>query len=76
MCIRDSSWLDTGTHEALLQASNEIQAFEKAGHPLVGSIEATAFQMGFIDEARLRSLAADFSGSNYGRSLVELTGEA
>ena len=72
----DTSWLDTGTHEALLQASNEIMAFEKDGHPLVGSIEATAFQMGFIDEARLRSLAADFSGSNYGRSLVELTGEA
>ena len=71
----DTSWLDTGTHEALLQASNEIMAFEKDGHPLVGSIEATAFQMGFIDEARLRSLAGDFSGSNYGRRLLELAGE-
>ena len=70
----DTSWLDTGTHEALLQASNEIMAFEKAGHPLVGSIEATAFQMGFIDEAQLRSLAGDFSGSNYGRRLLELAG--
>ncbi|MEC8895172.1 MAG: glucose-1-phosphate thymidylyltransferase RfbA [Planctomycetota bacterium] len=70
----DTSWLDTGTHEALLQASNEIMAFEKDGHPLVGSIEATAFQMGFIDEARLRSLAGDFSGSNYGRRLLELAG--
>ena len=70
----DTSWLDTGTHEALLQASNEIMAFEKAGNPLVGSIEATAFQMGFIDEAHLRSLAADFSGSHYGRRLLELAG--
>ena len=70
-----TSWLDTGTHEALLQASNEIMAFEKGGNPLVGSIEATAFQMGFIDQSRLKSLADDFSGSNYGRRLLELAGE-
>jgi hypothetical protein len=50
-------------------------AFEKGGNPLVGSIEATAFQMGFIDQSRLKSLAGDFSGSNYGRRLLELAGE-
>jgi glucose-1-phosphate thymidylyltransferase len=71
----DTSWLDTGTHEALLQASNEIMAFESGGNPLVGSIEATAFEMGFIDRPRLQALAGDFSGSNYGKRLLELAGE-
>ena len=70
-----TSWLDTGTHEALLQASNEISTFESGGNPLVGSIEATAFEMGFIDSPRLQALAADFSGSNYGRRLLELAGQ-
>ena len=71
----DTSWLDTGTHEALLQASNEIMAFESGGNPLVGSIEAAAFEMGFIDRPRLQALAGDFSGSNYGKRLLELAGE-
>ena len=71
----DTSWLDTGTHESLLRASREIQAFEKRAGALVGSIEEAAFRMGFIDHDRLRELAGDLKDSDYGRLLLKLTGQ-
>ena len=63
--------VDTGTHESLLQAANEIMAFEKNGNPLVGSIEETAFRMGFIDRSQLEGLGEALSESDYGRRLLE-----
>ena len=71
----DTSWIDTGTHESLLRASRELQAFEKSAGALVGSIEEAAFRMGFIDRTRLRELAGELKDSDYGRLLLELTGQ-
>ena len=71
----DTSWIDTGTHESLLRASREIQAFEKSAGALVGSIEEAAFRMGFIDRARLQELAGELKDSDYGRLLLELAGQ-
>ena len=68
----DTRWLDTGTHESLLQASTEIMAFEKSRSSLAGSIEETAFRMGLIDRGQLRTLAEGLKGSDYGRLLLEL----
>ena len=42
---------------------------------MVGSIEEAAFRMGFIDRARLRELAGELKDSDYGRLLLELTGQ-
>ena len=67
----DTRWLDTGTHESLLQASTEIMDFEKNSASLAGSIEETAFRMGFIDLGQLRALAEELKGSDYGRLLLE-----
>ena len=67
----DTRWLDTGTHESLLQASTEIMDFEKNSASLAGSIEETAFRMGFIDLGQLRTLAEELKGSDYGRLLLE-----
>ena len=69
----DASWLDTGTHESLLQASREIRAFEKNTGALAGSIEEAAYRMGFIDRDQLRALAEELKESDYGRLLLELT---
>ncbi len=67
----DTRWLDTGTHESLLQASTEIMAFEKSRSSLAGSIEETAFRMGLIDRGQLKALAEELKGSDYGRLLLE-----
>ncbi len=67
----DTRWLDTGTHESLLQASTEIMAFEKSRSSLAGSIEETAFRMGLIDRGQLKTLAEELKGSDYGRLLLE-----
>ena len=67
----DTRWLDTGTHESLLQASTEIMAFEKSRSSLAGSIEETAFRMGLIDRGQFRALAEELKGSDYGRLLLD-----
>jgi glucose-1-phosphate thymidylyltransferase len=69
---RGIAWLDTGTHQSLLEASNFIQTVEQRQGLLVGSIEEVAFRMGLIDADALRSLAAPLAKSEYGQYLLEL----
>jgi glucose-1-phosphate thymidylyltransferase len=69
---RGIAWLDTGTHQSLLEASNFIQTVEERQGLLVGSIEEVAFRMGYIDSEALRALAAPAAKSDYGRYLLEL----
>ncbi|CAA9316727.1 MAG: Glucose-1-phosphate thymidylyltransferase [uncultured Gemmatimonadetes bacterium] len=69
---RGMAWLDTGTHESLQQASNFIETIEKRQGLKVAAPEEVAFRAGFIDEARLRSLAAPLLKSGYGEYLLEL----
>jgi glucose-1-phosphate thymidylyltransferase len=63
---RGIAWLDTGTHEALLQASNFIQAIEQRQGLKVACIEEIAFEMGFIDRDQLLALADRAKNPEFG----------
>jgi glucose-1-phosphate thymidylyltransferase len=69
---RGVAWLDTGTHEALLQASNYIQAIEERQGLMVACLEEIAYRMGYIDADRLRALASAMETSAYGQYLARL----
>lgn len=69
---RGIAWLDTGTHESLLQAANFIQAIELRQGLKVGCIEEVAYRMGFIDGAQLERLAEPLKKSGYGEYLLDL----
>jgi glucose-1-phosphate thymidylyltransferase len=69
---RGLAWLDTGTHQSLLEAANLIGVVEQRQGLLVGSIEEVAYRMGYIDVDSLRALAAPLAKSEYGRYLLAL----
>ncbi|HEX7978468.1 MAG TPA: glucose-1-phosphate thymidylyltransferase RfbA [Gemmatimonadaceae bacterium] len=69
---RGTAWLDTGTHQSLLEASNFIAVVEQRQGLLVGSIEEVAFRMGYVDADGLRALAAPLAKTEYGRYLLDL----
>jgi glucose-1-phosphate thymidylyltransferase len=72
---RGMAWLDTGTQEALLQASNFIQAIEQRQGLKVACPEEVAFKMGFISDQDVLRIAASMAGNDYGQYLVELIEE-
>ena len=69
---RGVAWLDTGTHEALMQASNYIQAIEERQGLMVACLEEIAFRMGYIDRPDLARLARAMEASAYGQYLCRL----
>jgi len=69
---RGIAWLDTGTHEALMQASSFIQAIEERQGLVVACLEEIAYRLGHISADQLRHLAQDMSSSSYGRYLSRL----
>jgi glucose-1-phosphate thymidylyltransferase len=69
---RGIAWLDTGTHEALVQASNYIQAIEERQGLMVACPEEIAFRMGYISAADLERLARTMTASAYGQYLLGL----
>jgi glucose-1-phosphate thymidylyltransferase len=69
---RGVAWLDTGTHESLLQASNFIQAIETRQGLKVACVEEIAWQMGFITTEDVRRLAEPIRKSDYGAYLLRL----
>ena len=72
---RGLAWLDTGTHESLLEASNFIEAIENRQGLMVGSIEEVAFRMGFIDADGLARIAQPYHKNEYGRYLLRIAAE-
>jgi glucose-1-phosphate thymidylyltransferase len=72
---RGTAWLDTGTHESLLQAANFIEAVENRQGLKVGCIEEVAYRMGFIDRAQLKHLGQGLVKSSYGQYLLAIAGE-
>ena len=66
---RGYAWLDTGTHDSLLDAANFIAVIEKRQGLKVGCIEEIAWKMGFIDDAQMKKLAVKYSKSGYGEYL-------
>ncbi len=73
---RGTAWLDTGTFESLIQASNFVQVIEDRQGLKIGCIEETAFQMGYIDEEQLVKLAEPLKKSGYGQYLVNVLKES
>ena len=67
---RGTAWLDTGTFQALIQASQFIEVIEERQGLVVGSIEAAAFEMGYIDETQFKKLVEPLMKSGYGERLL------
>jgi glucose-1-phosphate thymidylyltransferase len=69
---RGYAWLDTGTHESLVEASSYIETIEKRQGLRVCCPEEIAWNNGWIDDARLRALAQPLSKNGYGQYLLGL----
>ena len=69
---RGIAWLDTGTHDSLMQASNYIHAVEERQGLMVACIEEIAFRMGYITEAELTRLARSMESNGYGQYLFRV----
>ena len=69
---RGYAWLDTGTHESLMQAGQFVQAIEARQGLKIGCIEEVAWEMGFIDNAQLERLGQKYLKSGYGEYLLRL----
>jgi glucose-1-phosphate thymidylyltransferase len=67
---RGIAWLDTGTHESLVQAANYIQAIEERQGLMVACLEEIAYRMGYISAGDLARLARTMESSAYGRYLT------
>ena len=70
---RGIAWLDTGTHESLLEASMFIKLIEKRQGLKIACLEEIAFRMGFIDIKKLKEIGNKKRNSSYGRYILELT---
>ena len=68
---RGYAWLDTGTHESLLEASNFIQTIENRQGLKVACIEEIAYEMGYIDREELLALAQPLKKNQYGQYLIQ-----
>ncbi len=69
---RGIAWLDTGTHESLMQASNFIHAIEERQGLMVACIEEIAYRMGYITAAEVTHLARAMGSSAYGQYLTHM----
>jgi len=72
---RGIAWLDTGTHESLLQASVYIQTIEERQGLKISCIEEIAYKKGYIDKAQLLALAKPLLKNQYGQYLIKIAEE-
>ena len=66
------AWLDTGTHESLLEASTFIQIIERRQGLKIACVEEIAYRLGYIDAAQVERLAAPMRNNGYGRYLLSV----
>ena len=69
---RGYAWLDTGTHDSLLEASQFVQILEKRQGVKISCIEEIAYRMGYIDKENLLELAEEMKNNSYGDYLIRL----
>ncbi|SDX78988.1 glucose-1-phosphate thymidylyltransferase RfbA [Salimicrobium album] len=70
---RGLAWLDTGTHESLLDASNFVEAVQKRQGLYIASIEEIAYRLGYINVEQLHKLAKPLQKTAYGQYLLEIS---
>ena len=73
---RGFAWLDTGTHESLLQASQYIETVQRLQNVQVANLEEIAYRMGYITKEQVHELAQPLKKNEYGQYLLRLIGEA
>jgi len=69
---KGTAWLDTGTFNSLMQASQFVQVIEERQGLKIGAIEETAYKKGFIDKKQLHQLAQPLLKSGYGKYLLQI----
>ena len=67
---RGTAWLDTGTFQSLMQASQFVEVIEERQGLKIGAIEAAAYEMGFINKDQFKKLAEPLMKSGYGKNLL------
>ena len=67
---RGTAWLDTGTFQSLMQASQFVEVIEERQGLKIGAIEGAAYEMGYIDEGQFKKLAEPLMKSGYGKNLL------
>ena len=72
---RGTAWLDTGTHESLLQASNFIQTIQDRQGLKVACLEEIAFRQGYINQSQLEAAGTSMKNNSYGQYLLDLARE-
>lgn len=70
---RGLAWLDTGTHESLLEASNFVEAIQKRQGLYIACIEEIAYKMGYISKEELLHLARPLEKTDYGKYLIDIS---
>ena len=73
---RGCAWLDTGTHESLLEASQYIETVQRMQNVQVANLEEIAYRMGYISREDVLALAQPLKKNEYGQYLLRLIGEA
>ncbi len=73
---RGYAWLDTGTHEALQQAASYVQTIQERQGLKIACVEEIAYRLGYISAGQLKHLASAMIQNDYGRYLMQVTGEA
>ena len=69
---KGTAWLDTGTFNSLMQASQFVQVIEERQGLKIGSIEEAAFRMGYINRDQLNDLINPLVKSGYGKQLLSI----
>jgi len=72
---RGMAWLDTGTHQSMLQASNFIESIEERQGLKVACLEEIAYRKGYITKAQLAELAKPLLKNQYGQYLMKIMNE-